>query len=126
MLSLLVWLVGYKMKIVIEGNPKPKIRMTGKSKWSPRARECLAEQDRIAWIIKALKLKPILCDIELDVKFYREGKRRADLSNLIKLLEDGIQYSGLIKNDSQIIKIIAEVHYESKSPRTEFRINTRL
>jgi Holliday junction resolvase RusA-like endonuclease len=38
------------------------------------------------------------------MRIYIQGKRHGDLSNYIKIVEDGLQYAGVIPNDKKIIR----------------------
>ena len=94
-----------KYKLVIPGRPVPAQRMTRKTKWTDRAQKSLNYQREIAWEWKAvangLKLEGPL---KLTAKFYFKDRRHGDLSNLVKAIEDGLQYGQAFDNDKQIIR----------------------
>ncbi|MFW6145527.1 MAG: RusA family crossover junction endodeoxyribonuclease [bacterium] len=94
-----------KVELTIPGRPVPAQRMTQKSKWSKRARRSLDYQEKVAWEFKAAapgtKLEGPL---KLTAKFYFADRRHGDLSNLIKAIEDGLQYGQAFENDKQIKK----------------------
>lgn len=92
-------------KIVIPGRPVPAQRMTRKTKWvSKSAQKSLAYQQTIAWYAKAAQIPVLEGYILLIAKIFVHGKRHGDLSNYIKAIEDGLQYSGIIPNDKKIIR----------------------
>ena len=94
-----------QVDITIPGRPVPAQRMTQKTKWTRRSRRSLEYQKQIAWeykvVAKALKLEGPL---KLTAKFFFRDKRHGDLSNLIKAVEDGLQYGQAFNNDKQIIR----------------------
>jgi crossover junction endodeoxyribonuclease RusA len=94
-----------QVDIIIPGHPVPAQRMTQKSKWSKRAQRSLGYQKQIAWEWKAvaghIKLEGPL---KLTCWFYFRSKIHGDLSNLIKAVEDGLQYGRAFNNDKQIIR----------------------
>jgi Holliday junction resolvase RusA-like endonuclease len=66
---------------------------------------------------------PFAGDVALSVKFYREGSRRADLSNLIKAIEDGMN-EVVYQDDSQIIEYgYCRVFYNSDQPGVEITVS---
>lgn len=56
-------------------------------------------------IIKISNIK-IQSKVELIVDIYPPDRRRRDIDNILKCLFDAIQDSGIIKDDSQIYKLI--------------------
>ncbi len=88
----------------VPGKPVPKVRMTQKSKWSPRAKRCLEYQEKVAWAAKAAKIPTFAGDVELTVKISRGSRGTGDLDNIVKTIQDGLQYAGIIKNDRQVFR----------------------
>jgi crossover junction endodeoxyribonuclease RusA len=90
---------------IIPGRPVPKVRMTQKSKWSDQAKRSLLYQQYVAWCAKDAKI-PVYDDddIELTVKICLTNRGNADLDNYVKIITDGIQRAGVIKNDKQILR----------------------
>lgn len=84
-------------------NPKPKVRMTQRSKWSKRARECLDYQDDIAKLARAFRFpyfgKSLVGFSRL---IFRRCGRLADNDNLLKAFQDGLQYGQVFDNDNQV------------------------
>ncbi|MBP1890673.1 Holliday junction resolvase RusA-like endonuclease [Clostridium moniliforme] len=54
--------------------------------------------------------------------YYKSEKRHPDTINISKSIFDGIEKSGLIINDAQIIKIIVEEYYDKEDPRFELEL----
>jgi len=93
-----------KYSLIIPGRPVPAQRMTRRSKWTERARKSLEYQETVAWWAKFAKIPRIEGPVILTVRFYVYGKNHGDLSNLVKAIEDGLQYAGVIPNDKQIVR----------------------
>jgi len=90
------------ISFTVPGRPVPAQRMTKRSKWIGRARKSLNYQTKVAWCAKAAGAKELKGDLCLTVRFYFRDKRHGDLSNLIKAIEDGLQYGQVMENDRQI------------------------
>src|SRR5690554_336953 len=112
-----------QVDITIPGRPVPAQRMTQKSKWSDRAQRSLDYQKQVAWewkaAAKALKLERPL---KLTAKFYFKDKRHGDLSNLVKAIEDGLQYGQAFDNDKQIVRYGESGIYFDDDERAEIVI----
>lgn len=94
-----------QVDITIPGHPVPAKRMTQKTKWSKEAQKGLAYQKQVAQEWKSVagyvKLKG---DLKLTCEFYFKNRKHGDLSNLIKAVEDGLQYGRAFDNDKQILR----------------------
>lgn len=70
------------------------------------------------------KLPPMEC-VSCEARFFFETRRKRDRDNLIAWLKsyfDGLQDSGLIKNDSDMTHLPALVMLDEVSPRVELHI----
>lgn len=109
------------MKVVYLGQPIPAKRVTRNSLW--RARAYAEYKEDFAWYLKSqLKpKKPITNDIAIEqITFYRKGKLRADIDNLLKTVMESLALSGYIANDKQVVAINRmKMVYESDNPRIE-------
>ena len=109
-----------QVNLTIPGRPVPAQRMTQKTKWTKRARESLNYQETVAWewrrIAKDSKFEG---PVKLSCKFYFDDKRHGDLSNLIKAVEDGLQYGQAFDNDKQILRYDECGIYFEGEPRAE-------
>lgn len=56
-----------------------------------------------AWMSTKRPTLPFICDVWVDCLFIFKGHTKADLDNLLKAVNDGLQSSGIIKNDRQVI-----------------------
>ena len=94
-----------KVNLTIPGRPVPAQRMTQKTKWTKRAQKSLNYQETVAWEWKRIaKVRKFEGSVKLSCKFYFNDKRHGDLSNLIKAVEDGLQYGQAFDNDKQILR----------------------
>ena len=50
--------------------------------------------------------EPYTGRVKLEIIFYVKSKRKWDLDNRIKALQDCLEYAGVIANDNQIDKLI--------------------
>ena len=97
-----------RLIISLEANiePIPKAMMTHRSKWSKPAQRSLKYQETLAWLLK--KQNPDIQQthkpLSLRAIFGRSNHRRCDLKNCIAAVEDALQFSGLIHDDSQIVE----------------------
>ena len=108
------------------GQPLPKPRMARGTKWyyNKTYWNYLNSASEIVWAeMKKNKWKGTDLDVSLSCWFYRKGKKRADLDNMVKTILEICQKVGLVKNDSQItyLKEIG-VSYEAKEPKTIFEV----
>jgi len=117
---------------VVPGRPVPAARMTQRSKFaSARAKRALAYQELVAWCARAAAAPlasrpaalPFTGPVELTCRFFFRDGRHGDLSNLIKAIEDGLQFGGIIENDRQVIRYGAGTGiYFAEEERAEVRL----
>ena len=88
----------------VPGRAVPAQRMTQGTKWSKRARRSLEYQERVAWAAKAARVPRMKGNVQLTVRFYFRNRKHGDLSNLIKAIEDGLQYGRVLDNDKQVLR----------------------
>ena len=112
------------LKFTIEGQPKPKPRMTRKS-WFMYKKYWDYINLQVKEILKrnrSEKIKMRTNDITCLIIFKRKTKRRADIDNLIKTVLEIFEKAKIIKNDNQVIGITAKVEYDVEEPRTYVEI----
>ncbi len=68
------------------------------------------------------KLKTITTDILLYCCFTLPTKRKRDIDNILKTLQDCLESVEIIKNDNQIQILIAEKKYEKNKELTQIEI----
>jgi len=113
---------------VVPGRPIPAARMTQRSKFaSARAKRALEFQQFVAWCARAAAAGPAALPfrgpVELTCRFFFRDGRHGDLSNLVKAIEDGLQYGGVIENDRQVVRYGAGTGiYFADEERTEVRL----
>ena len=103
-----------KIELTIPGRPVPAQRMTRKTKWTKRARRSLEYQESVAWEWKTVGKRKLEGPLKLTCKFFFKDRRHGDLSNLIKAVEDGLQYGQAFNNDKQIVRYGGEtgIYYD--------------
>ena len=82
----------------------PYTRMTGRGKFSPRARRYLENQEALAWEFrKVWKDKPsIAYPVILSWSVHLPHRRRVDADNVGKAIQDALEKAGVIENDRWI------------------------
>ena len=96
--------------------PKQRARVVGKSAYTPsRTRDY---ERLVAWYAQIATGGQLLDgDLLVTLHFYRKGKKRADIDNLIKAIFDGC--NGVVwTDDKQVIAVNSMIQYESKQPCT--------
>jgi crossover junction endodeoxyribonuclease RusA len=72
-------------------------------------KEAVAYYSQVAWVIKSSGLAMGLdCRLEVEVDIYPPDKRKRDLSNVIKVVEDACTKAGLWVDDSQIDRLVLQ------------------
>lgn len=92
--------------LTVPGKPVPAVRMTQRSKhYNKQAQRYLAYKDRIgwAWRYQHPGVEPLTGDVSLTVivVLSKPDKRRWDVSNVLKAIEDGLNKIAYV-DDKQI------------------------
>lgn len=81
-----------------------------------RTEECRDYQEEVSAEIKTLwKGQPYKGRVALKIKLLTSNRRRWDIDNRLKALQDCLQLAGVIKDDSQIDYISIERQYAKKN-----------
>lgn len=109
---------------VVPGRAVPAQRMTQRSKFaSDRAKRALEFQKFVALCAWAAKVPQFSGPVELTCRFFFRDSRHGDLSNLVKAIEDGLQYAGALRNDKQVLRYGAGTGiYYGPEERTEVEL----
>lgn len=118
-----------EIRFTVPGNPIPweRVQATTKAKGkrgrvmlftAPRTRR---HQERIQREARLAKVRPLVGDVRLEVKFYRATAQRCDVDNLSKSVQDALNRYAY-DDDSQIVVLVAEKHVDRERPRTEIRV----
>lgn len=94
----------------------------GKGKlYSPQ--EVTDYADSFCWQFKQKykRHKPISDELVLDVDFYYHHDK--DLDNMLNTVMDAMQFSGVIKNDKNIVEILARKHRLKKTQQARVDIS---
>jgi len=60
--------------------------------------------------------------VEIELNFYFPDKRRRDLDNYIKSMLDTLVLYGVIEDDSNVHRLVAEKYYDKNNPATVIKI----
>ncbi|MFQ6061832.1 MAG: RusA family crossover junction endodeoxyribonuclease, partial [Methanosarcinales archaeon] len=105
-----------KLKIIIEGKPKPKKRPRYSPKngffYSPSEED---EQDikKLIMIQLINKKVPLVKDLKLNLEYHLKTQKHADIDNLIKLTMDALNEL-CYEDDKQIKELHAKIIYDNK------------
>lgn len=111
------------IELVIPFRAVPKVRMTQRSKWYPRARRTLEFQQIVAAFVRARNPPIYASPVELTCRFYFRDRRHGDLKNYIAAIEDALQYAGVLANDKLVLRYGAGTGiYYDKNERIELKI----
>jgi len=104
---------------VIHGDPAPKerARVTRHGAYTPN--NTAGWETAVGWAYKGKA--HFEGPVAVRLRFYRETRRTVDLDNLVKAVLDGLN-SVAYHDDSQVVRIDAELLYDRKNPRVELEI----
>lgn len=109
----------------VHGSPKSKsnhslVNANGKKILPKNSPYALYEKEIVHSILDQVgdcKFKgKIICVISV---YFKEKNRHPDLNNMPKSICDGIEKSGIIKNDRDIVSVFLDENYDSSNPRVE-------
>lgn len=109
----------------IHGSPKSKsnhslVNADGKKILPKNSPYALYEKEIVHSILDQVgecKFKgKIICVLSV---YFKERNRHPDLNNMPKSICDGIEKSGIIKNDRDIVSVFLEENYDNTNPRVE-------
>jgi len=95
---------GERVFFVVPGRPVPACRMTQRSKFYERAKRALEYQELVALCARAAHAPVFSGPVRLTCRFWFKTCHHGDLSNLVKAVEDGLQFAGVLRNDRQVIR----------------------
>ena len=109
------------LRFVVPGEPRPKQRPRHGNGFTYTPLDTVQAERKIKAHARQAKVRPLSGPVALEVRFFRATKRRCDLDNLTKLVQDalnGIAY----RDDSQIKHLLATVDVDAERPRTEVTV----
>lgn len=104
------------LKMSLEGLPPSVNEMYGISK---RRKYKSSEVDKWQWktvtdFKKNYRAETYTGDAEIKITLQTKNKRRWDIDNRVKALQDCLQFAGVIENDAQVQKLEVERIYTNK------------
>jgi len=115
---------------VVEPVPLARPRVTRYGRYLPDADRAFREELWMCWRLAGFAkrtFQPLQGDLLIGLTFAGSTKRRPDLSNLVKAVEDAANpspdggWQGLWLDDSQIVELIAQI--EDWGPKVTARID---
>lgn len=101
------------IRFEVPGQPKPKqrARVVGKHAFTPQATKDY--EQLVAWHARFAATECLDGDLWVTCHFYRKGKQRADVDNLLKAVLDAC--NGIVwADDKQIVALTGLVQYGAK------------
>lgn len=93
--------------ITVPGRAIPAVRMTQRSKFTPRARRYLAYKNQVAWIAKAgFNGKITKRDVGIKMDVYLNGGNQGDVDNYFKSIADSLN-KVVYEDDRQVKEMFA-------------------
>lgn len=75
----------------VSGRAIPAVRMTQRSKYTPRAQRYLKYKNQVAWKARAsYKGKPTSGDVGINLNIYLHGGNQGDVDNYFKSISDSL------------------------------------
>lgn len=110
-----------KIKIcefTIPGRAIPAVRMTQRSKFTPRAKRYLAYKNQVAWVACSVsKRKPTKKDVGIEMDVYLNGGTQGDIDNYFKSIADALN-KVVYEDDRQVREIVGR-KVEDENERVE-------
>jgi crossover junction endodeoxyribonuclease RusA len=107
---------------VVPGDPRPKQRPRHGNGHTYTAAETVHAENVVKNHARRARAPKLLGPVVLELKFFRATRRRCDLDNLAKLVQDalnGIAY----RDDDQIVSLVASKAHDAANPRTEVTVS---
>lgn len=106
---------------VVPGRAIPAVRMTQRSKFTPRARRYLQYKNQVAWTAKAgFKGKVTKRDVGIKMDVYLNGGVQGDLDNYLKSIADSL--NKIVYVDDRQIKEMFARKIEDENERVEVTV----
>jgi Holliday junction resolvase RusA-like endonuclease len=111
----------FAVDLVPVAKERPRLGARGRTFTPERTRN--AEQ-HLAWAFKLARRDgaPLVGNLAMVAVFFRPDKRRIDGDNMLKLVCDAGNMSGVWGDDSQVTTKLARIELDKAHPRTEIAI----
>lgn len=113
------------LECTVPGRAIPAVRMTQRSKYTPRARRYLAYKNQVGWIARQhFKGNPTDKPVAVEIKVYLHRGVQGDVDNYFKSIADSLNKI-VFKDDRQIQTIVAsKIECNSKDDeRVEVKVH---
>ena len=79
-------------------------------------------RQRVMAILAALRIRPLVGDLAVEVEAFPPDRRRRDIDNIQKALLDALEHGGAYADDSQIVRLTIEKRDPVTGGKTLVRI----
>lgn len=112
-----------QVEFTVPGRAIPAVRMTQRSKFTPRAQRYLAYKNQVGWIARQhMKGKPTDNPVAVEIKVYLHRGHQGDVDNYFKSIADSLNKI-VYEDDRQIKQIKAsKIECEKDNERVEVRV----
>lgn len=86
------------------------------------SREGRAYREKVCALLAARGVETLTGPVQVKVEVYPPDRRRRDIDNVLKALLDAIEKGGAYRDDSQIVRLVAEKHRPVEGGRAIVRI----
>ena len=112
------------LEFTVPGRPIPAVRMTQRSKFTPRARRYLAYKQQVGWTARQhFKGQPTDKPVCVEIKIYLHKGIQGDVDNYFKSIADSL--NKIVYKDDRQIKMIKASKIECSSKDDE-RVEVRV
>lgn len=112
------------IEFTVHGNPVPKQRpRLGRRNTTYTPQRTKNWEAEVGWICKQNNpgLVPLQGEVAVWMVFYRKNRRRADLTNMVKAIEDGLNGVAYV-DDNQIVESHTWKRIDKDDPRVEVKV----
>ncbi|MBU4270528.1 MAG: RusA family crossover junction endodeoxyribonuclease [Planctomycetes bacterium] len=86
------------------------------------SREGRRFRERVLAILAAMRIRPLIGRLAVEVEVFPPDNRRRDVDNVFKALLDAMQHGGAYEDDSQIVRLSIEKRKPVEGGKTIVRI----
>jgi crossover junction endodeoxyribonuclease RusA len=109
------------VSFIVPGDPRPKGRPRAGKGFVYTPRETVLAEHTVKAHARRAKVRPLVGDIAIELRFYRATRRRCDWDNLAKLVCDALNGIAWRDDDQIVLALIGKAH-DPVNPRTEVTV----
>lgn len=111
------------IEFTVPGRAIPAVRMTQRSKFTPRAQRYLAYKNQVGWVARQhMQGKPTSEPVAVEVKVFLSGGNQGDVDNYFKSIADSL--NKIVYADDRQVKTIkaSKIECEKDEERVEVKV----